>query len=567
MTDTKTKWSWTDFYQTRGNSILSLVKGMVGAKSDDGKRIVVQAGGKTSVVDTGSTRTLTVKIPDHSATGEAYAQDRRRAYVAAVNAKEGVKSYDIESDDVTKNMATVLDGGRMRMDIIEDYPGDKYLFGTEAEDIALQMDQSDMNPSQKLTNMLALAGVTSTDIESFSRMAEVMNNDPEVADLWDKADKKGLVSDAMRMRTPEDAHNLARKLKQFVEEERPQDMEGMGDSDGSGNGDEEGEAGDGESKKSGKGGAPGGPDKWMLTDGNEPFYTEPPPPKTGSTEMDVMYQDYVNKNFAEGGGIGTRSGYATSIMKYADSAKTLADDLRTLLQVRSQARYQKNQTKGKLSRTSVWKVAVPTVGSGKWNSQIFRKKQVNDCLDTAVTLLVDCSGSMAGQKYQVACAAAIVMSQALDVLGVPYEVVGFTTSYNGASYREVAMLAIFKQFGVPNVPSTMLSAMDDMAGRLRNNPDGPAVQFATNRLCATRNKRRVMITLSDGYPATSVLDDYSALIKAVQEAREANVEVYAIGIFSDAVKTFYGKDSVVINNLDNNRLAEVLLEVLSNKLI
>lgn len=563
------KWTWGNFYQTRGNQVLSLVKGMVGSTSNDGKRIVVRQGSKTCITDNGSTRTLEIKSPDVHASDDSAAQDRRVAYVAALNAKEGVKCYDVESDDVTRNIASVLDGGRMRMDIIDDYPGDKHLFGTEACDIATFMKESKLNPSQKLTNMLALAGVSSVDLDSFSKMAEVMSNDPEVADLWDKADKKGLVRDAMNMVTPEDAHKLARALKKFIEDERPEDQEGMGDGEGGGDATAEGEEGDGdETEASGRGGGkPTTSNEWKLTEGNEPFYTDTLPPRIGPVEMPVEFNDYVNDSMFDGSVPSNAGGWGNQVSKIVNQSKHLADDLRTLLQVRSQSHYVKNQKRGKLARTSVWKIACPTVGSGQWNTQVFRKKVVNDCLDTAVTLLVDCSGSMSGEKFRVACAAAIVMSDALDVLGVPYEVIGFSTAHKGGA-GEVALLSIFKQFSTPNVPSNMLNYMADAAGRLRNNPDGPAVRFAVNRLCGTRSKRRVMLTLSDGQPATGSMDDDASLRQAIEYANASGVEVYGIGIFSSAVTHYYGRaNSQVIDDLSNNKLAEVLLDVLSNKLI
>lgn len=554
------RWSWSDLYQTKGTQIKSLVTGMAGTVAQDGKRITVRTSrdGKPCITENLHERIINMPDLPLGASDTEVSIARRTGYIMAQSAKEGIKSWQLEEDSVTKNIASLLDGGRIRNNICDQYRGDRWLFGAEASDIAEQL--ASRKPDEILTTMLALSGVTSVDMDSYSAMAEVAAHNPKVAELWDKADKAGLISEAMDIQTDDDSWALARKVKQFLEEEDAQESfgEGQGDSSGDsgeGNGDDGEGAGDAGNKP---GDGETQPFDHLLR--TEMPFIENHDPEAGRTafEMEAQFKDYV--------ALGRQGHHVTgnSIIKAAGNSEGLANQLRTVLQVRSQAHYVKNQRRGKLARSQVYKVCVPQVGNGDWNTQVFRKKVVADCLDTAVYLLVDCSGSMSGSKYIAACAGAKLMAECLDTLNMNYEVLGFSTE-RGSGYKEHAVFAIFKQFGVPNNPNVMLHGMDDMGHNLNNNPDGPAVRFAVDRLMQQRNKRKLLIVLSDGSPATSELDDCGALKDAVEYGYSCGVEMYGIGIKSDAVRAYY-KEHVVLRNPEGGNLEATILDVLSNKL-
>jgi hypothetical protein len=59
------------------------------------------------------------------------------------------------------------------------------------------------------------------------------------------------------------------------------------------------------------------------------------------------------------------------------------------------------------------------------NRNIYRRKIDDNLVDTAVTLLVDMSGSMSDTKAMEAMKAAYVFAESLDKVGVPIEVLGF----------------------------------------------------------------------------------------------------------------------------------------------
>jgi cobalamin biosynthesis protein CobT len=49
---------------------------------------------------------------------------------------------------------------------------------------------------------------------------------------------------------------------------------------------------------------------------------------------------------------------------------------------------------------------------------LFRRKETTRLVDSAVYLLVDSSGSMSGHPFQNACAAAVMMAESLQGIGV-----------------------------------------------------------------------------------------------------------------------------------------------------
>lgn len=551
---------WSRLYQTRADQVRSLVTGMAGSVSADNKTIRVVDGEHAGITETSHSRTIILPHINRGASDEEIANARRLGYIMAQSARQGRKVWQDESDAVTKNIASVLDGGRIRNNICEEYRGDRWLFGAEAYDIAEALAKK--QPAEVLTTMLALSGVTSIDAESYGRMAELISQNPEVAELWDKADKAGLVSAAMDIRDDHDSLELAKKLKQFMI-----DNDIAPESAATGNkGDGESDGGD-ESKQDGGGGAGAteNPEDFLrshLLSPEQPFADK----WDGGTKGAVQELEYQFKDFTVEPAARTCERTIRAIKSKVTSGDKLASELRTLLQVRSQSHYIKNQRRGKLARSQVWKITTPKVGNGDWNTQVFRKKVVADCLDTAVYLMVDCSGSMNGDKYITACAGAALMAECLDTLNINYEVAGFTTTYPGRG--EYAYIPIFKRFGNRNVPSNMYAGFGEISSQLHNNPDGPAVMFAKTRLLEQRNKRKLLIVLSDGQPATSTLNDDEALLQAIASTREAGVELYAIGIKSDAPTQYYGlADSVVVKDTSNAQLESTILDVLSRKLI
>ena len=102
---------------------------------------------------------------------------------------------------------------------------------------------------------------------------------------------------------------------------------------------------------------------------------------------------------------------------------------------------------------------------------------------------------------------------------------------------------------------------------LLNDSDGGLAVWAAERLLAQRARRRILMVLSDGYPATG--DGNPAILRTdlrarVDALRERRVELIGVGILDDSVEAFYPVSSVVEHLHD---LPAAAFSVLSDTLL
>lgn len=253
---------------------------------------------------------------------------------------------------------------------------------------------------------------------------------------------------------------------------------------------------------------------------------------------------------------------------------------------RNKSLNQQGQRVGKLSTSNLYRL---TAG----DDRIFKKKIEHRTRDIAVSLVVDCSGSMHGKKIETAMLAAWVVADVLTRLGVACEITGFTTGdiasarskdlYNemvkgnnaGQSWNrcEPLRLPLFKGFDERfNIEQKKrLASFPRIQGIMSGNVDGESVQYAYESLCrhAMKGKRkgRMMIVFSDGQPAGGscwgpVLNNH--LKQVVRRIEADGVNIVGVGIQSDSVQQFYRKnvkldDITQLPGLVLNQLRDALL--------
>ena len=174
--------------------------------------------------------------------------------------------------------------------------------------------------------------------------------------------------------------------------------------------------------------------------------------------------------------------------------------------------------------------------------------------DTVICLLIDHSGSMRGQRALLALTLTTVVSDLWSRLGVAYEILGFTTrSWRGGNSRRA-----WKWAGRPRNPGRLCdllhivyrSAHDTVPGvpwsirnllrddLLKENVDGEAVEWASKRLRARPEGRKILIVVSDGAPVDdSTLTENSSdfldrhIREVISTLKEAgDIQTAAIGI-------------------------------------
>jgi cobaltochelatase CobT len=202
---------------------------------------------------------------------------------------------------------------------------------------------------------------------------------------------------------------------------------------------------------------------------------------------------------------------------------------------------------------------------------------------TAVTLLIDHSGSMRGRPMQIAAMTVEIFARVLERCGVRCEVLGFTTRDwdGGDPAREWAAAGYPENPGRLNALEHIVIKAADVPWRrariglglflhdemLKENIDGEALAWAHARLLARPERRRILVVVSDGTPMDEAtfaangydyLDDHLLSIAGGIETRSP-VQLAAIGIGHD-VSRFY-RNATRIARIDD------LGTALTNKLV
>jgi cobalamin biosynthesis protein CobT len=234
--------------------------------------------------------------------------------------------------------------------------------------------------------------------------------------------------------------------------------------------------------------------------------------------------------------------------------------------VSAQARKSWNpgQRRGRIAPGGLFKTAVG-------DDRVFRQRHETKAKNTALSLVVDCSGSMGGPRMELAGIAAYALASVLERLSIKYEVIGFTSynnhamtaamtedakthgkSFHGMGYARIEPLymPVFKPFAgkLDSEAKSRLAHLTEDPDYLLQNIDGECVQLAARRLVQQSAERHIMIVLSDGEPSCRSGRGLSAHLKTTVAAlTKQGVEVIGIGIQTAAVKSFYPK-SVVLND-------------------
>lgn len=266
------------------------------------------------------------------------------------------------------------------------------------------------------------------------------------------------------------------------------------------------------------------------------------------------------------------SAYRSSMFKdIADAVDhmvgPLQKDLERAVAARSMRAWEPGRKSGRLHAANLSRLMFN-------DSRVFRRRTETTTKDVAVELVIDISGSMRGYKVDVATKTAYALSQVLERIGIKHEVIAFTTGHLSSKLRSLYDAArkelkdttgkLYSRYEPLYMP--IIKGFDERVGTtvrerfgwlpnvtfMRNNVDGECVQIAARRLAARREAGKVLIVLSDGFPAAHSEDGGALnthLKQVVKDAEKAGMKVVGIGIQDSAVQKFYSKN-LVINDID-----------------
>lgn len=293
------------------------------------------------------------------------------------------------------------------------------------------------------------------------------------------------------------------------------------------------------------------------------------------TEFRVFTRDYDRMVDIEG--VNDRTSIAEIDQAVAKSTGVLQKDLRRMLAARSQVKRVPGMRSGRLHGPNLHRILAG-------DDRVFTRREEAQSLDTAISLVIDCSGSMSGTPLRLATESAYALGSVLHRLGIQFECLGFTDEHNnqstrGKAYNDECMRADSVAKIIRSIPIVMpkFKTFDERWTQpvqrrfahvynrkghspgfdMGSTPEGCGMEFAARRLLARKEARKIMIVMTDGEPGGQVFNptssaDYWAykrqsqdMVKAIEAA---GVDLIGVGI-KHAGPTGYYTNSIVINDL------------------
>jgi cobaltochelatase CobT len=248
--------------------------------------------------------------------------------------------------------------------------------------------------------------------------------------------------------------------------------------------------------------------------------------------------------------------YHTYMDEVRPQVSALRSKILTVLQSRKARRHDGDKESGAIDASTLYSLRLG-------NKRIFSQRSPDVDTDTVVGILVDQSGSMGSgdhgsNKAHVARKATLALAETLHRVGIPFAVWGFDNDYSANVRATTEEAELYNRF--EGSRTEVYKGFDENFNRCRtrfvnisghgNNVDSEFVQWAARQLAHRKESRKILMVISDGMPQASGDCDIMAahLKEVVQQTINAGIEVFGIGVMTDAVKDFY-PDHVVVNEI------------------
>ena len=194
--------------------------------------------------------------------------------------------------------------------------------------------------------------------------------------------------------------------------------------------------------------------------------------------------------------------------------------------------------------------------------KIFKdRKQPKKEISLALSVLIDESGSMSGQRCRSARNASIVLAEMCEQLNVPYEVFGHT-ALSGRVY-----LNNYKNFDSLKKDDKYRLAQVDASF---SNRDGAAILYVSERLKQRKEQNKLFIIFSDGEPADIGYygDEAKSDLKYIHSqliSSGVGLIAAAIGSDKEVIHQIYGQSFLDVTNLET--MPEIFARILKKKIV
>lgn len=232
-------------------------------------------------------------------------------------------------------------------------------------------------------------------------------------------------------------------------------------------------------------------------------------------------------------------------LRLSSEIQAVRNSLLKHLTIKKRTYFERGLNRGRLDRNRLWRS----------DDKIFKKAYHKTKKDVAISLLIDCSGSMHGKKINEAKKTAYVFAEAIKGLNVSFEVLGFTTKSDDVSATcvpfnrsktEPLVHYIFKKFDGKDS-----SALFNSVG-MQNNCDPDSIVYAGKRLLKRPESKKILIVFSDGQPAwTSIrFAGQNAVKYYCNQLKQLGVKVVGVGIQNEEIGELY-ENSIYIENVED----------------
>lgn len=227
------------------------------------------------------------------------------------------------------------------------------------------------------------------------------------------------------------------------------------------------------------------------------------------------------------------------------------------------------------------------------DDRVFRQKEEHKTQEVAISIVIDQSGSMGGEKVKTAVCGAYAIAEVLHQLGISFEIIAFTTGsgneragalraqMNAAGvdeygnrkpgYARTGPIHIYEYKRFDEIFSSTqrkrLAHLFEFQEYMHSNVDGESLEYAAMRLMRRPELGKSMIVLSDGQPAGpgNGWAFHHHLVRVVKQLQnEAKINMIGIGIQTDSVMQYYPKHILVdnIKDLPDKMLRSLKAEIL-----